>query len=391
MPRPHSPARARRLFIAVVAAMLSARASISAQAVPAAAAERSAIATLPDKIADADYWKLVTDMSEPGGYFRIVDNFTSNEMEIGQLFTMIKQQKVSGGVYLGVGPEQNLSYIAAIHPKMAFLFDIRRQALLQHQMFKAIFELSPDRADFISMLFAKPRPAKLDSTTEIRAMWDAFWYVPTDTALAASNYARIVDRLTKVHGFTFTPDEAATMKNVYDAFIAYGPTITTNGPQSAGRGGNNANTFADMTGYSYDASGVPQSFLSSEDNYRYVRGMHLDNLILTVTGDFGGPKAIRAVGDYLKSHDGLVSAFYVSNVEQYLFMDGKEGMFYSNVTTLPVSETSIFIRPYSMRGFGRNGGNYGPTLSLCPIAGFLRAVRGNRVYTNNDALACPVM
>jgi hypothetical protein len=241
------------------------------------------------------------------------------------------------------------------------------------------------------MLFAKPRPAKLDSTTGIQPMWDAFWYIPTDTALASANYARIAERLTKTRGFTFTVDEMATLKNVYDAFIAYGPTITTNGPQSAGRGGNNSNTFADMTGYSPDANGVPQSFLSSEENYRYVRSMHLNNLILTVTGDFGGPKAIRAVADYVRAHNGLVSAFYVSNVEQYLFMDGKEGMFYANVATLPVSETSIFIRPYSMRNMGRNGGSYGPTLSLCPIAGFLRAVRGNRVYNNNDALACPVM
>jgi hypothetical protein len=390
-PRSTKSLRVGRLFFAVAAALLSARASIAAQATATMAVEKPATTPLPDKLSDAEYWKMVTDMAEPGGYFRIVDNFTSNEMEVGQLFTMIRQQKVSGGVYLGVGPEQNLSYIAAVRPKMAFLFDIRRQAMLQHQMFKAMFELSPDRADFISILFGKPRPAKLDSTTEIRAMWDAFWYVPTDTALARVNYGRIVDRLTKTRGFTFTPEEMGTLKNVYDSFIAYGPTITTNGPQSAGRGGNNANTFADMTGYSYDSSGLPQSFLSSEENYRYLRNLHLNNLILTITGDFGGPKAIRAVGDYLKGHDGVVSAFYVSNVEQYLFMDGKEGQFYGNVSTLPVSETSIFIRPYSMRGFGRGGGGYGTTLSLCPIAGFLRAVRANRVYTNNDALACPVM
>lgn len=386
-----SSRRAGRLFLALATALVSAQASLAAQVVPATTPASAAVSTLPAKLADADYWKLVTDMSEPGGYFRIVDNFTSNEMEVGQLFTMIRQQKVSGGVFLGVGPEQNLSYIAAIRPQMAFLFDIRHQALLQHQMFKAIFELSPDRADFISMLFAKPRPAKLDSATTIPAIWDAFWYVPTDTALARTNYTRISDHLTKTHGFTFTPEEAQTMRNVYDSFIAYGPTITTNGPQSAGRGGNNANTFADMTGYSPDATGLPQSFLSSEDNYRYLRGMNLNNLIVTVTGDFGGPKAIRAVADYLKAHDATVSAFYVSNVEQYLFMDGKEGQFYANVATLPVTETSIFIRPYSMRGFGRGGGSYGTTLSLCPIAGFLRAVRGNRVYSNNDALACPVM
>jgi hypothetical protein len=374
-----------RLLFALAAALTAARTPIVAQQTPAAASAQS---TLPTKIADAEYWKTINDLAEPGGYFRIPDNFTSNEIEVGWLFSRLQETKVNGGVYLGVGPEQNLSYIASIRPRMAVLFDIRRQAMVQHQLFKAIFELSPDRADFIQMTFAKPRPAKLDSTTEIRAMWDAFWYIPTDTALARKNYTRIVDHLTKTHGFTFTEYEMQMMKNVYDAFIAYGPVITTNGGQNGGR--QPANTFADMTGYSYDSNNQPRSFLSSEDNYRYVRNMHLNNLILTVTGDFGGPKAIRAVADYLKARNAVVSAFYVSNVEQYLFMDGKASAFYANVATLPIDDKSVFIRPYSMRNYARDGG-YGTTNSLCPIGGFLRAVNAGRVYSNNDALACPVM
>jgi hypothetical protein len=378
--------RSGRLLVALVAALVSARTTISAQAAPATAATTSA--TLPTRLSDTDYWKLVTDMSEPGGWFRIVDNFTSNEIEVGWLFSKLQEQKINGGVYLGVGPEQNLSYIAAIRPKMAFLFDIRRQALLQHQMFKAMFELAPDRADFLSILFAKPRPGGVDSTTEIRAMWDAFWYIPTDTALARKNYARVHDQLIKTHGFALEP-EMAQLKNVYDAFINFGPVITTNGGASNGR--QPANTFADMTGYSYDAAGLPRSFMSSEDNYRHVRSMHQNNLIVTVTGDFGGPKAIRAVGDYLKKNGGVVSAFYVSNVEQYLFQDGKQSAFYGNVAALPVDDRSIFIRPYSMRNFGGGGGGGGTINSLCPIAGFLRAVNGGRVYNNNDALACPLM
>jgi hypothetical protein len=376
----------RRLLLALAAALTAARTPAAiGQQVPATAAAQS---TLPAKIADAEYWKTINDLAEPGGYFRIPDNFTSNEIEVGWIFTRLQDTKVNGGVYLGVGPEQNLSYIASIRPKMAVLFDIRRQAMVQHQLFKAIFELSPDRADFLQMTFAKPRPAKLDSTTGIQPMWDAFWYIPTDTALARKNYVRIVDHLTKTHGFTFSEYEMQMMKNVYDAFIAYGPIITTNGGQNGGR--QPSNTFADMTGYSYDAAGQPRSFLSSEDNYRYVRNMHLNNLILTVTGDFGGPKAIRAVADYLKARNAVVSAFYVSNVEQYLFMDGKANAFYANVATLPIDDKSVFIRPYSMRNFNRDGG-YGTTNSLCPIGGFLRAVNAGRVYSNNDALACPVL
>src|SRR4051812_31862074 len=114
---------------------------------------------LPDRLNDADYWKLETDISEPGGYFRIEDNYTSNEMEVGQLYSMLRDSKITGDVYLGVGPEQNFTYMAAVRPRMAFIIDIRRQAIMQHLMFKAMFEMARDRADFISILFGKPRPA----------------------------------------------------------------------------------------------------------------------------------------------------------------------------------------------------------------------------------------
>src|SRR4051812_12859278 len=93
---------------------------------------------LPQRLSSAEYWKLLTDISEPGGYFRIEDNFTSNEMEVGQLFTMLRAANVGGDVYMGVGPEQNFTYIASIRPKMAFIVDIRRQAVMQHLMYKAM-------------------------------------------------------------------------------------------------------------------------------------------------------------------------------------------------------------------------------------------------------------
>ena len=117
---------------------------------------------LPERLSDAAFWDLVSSISEPGGYFRIVDNFTSNENEIGRLAGRLETMGAQGGVYIGVGPEQNLTYIAALKPPMAFIVDIRRQAVMQHLMFKAIFEMSSDRADFISLLFSKPRPAGIE-------------------------------------------------------------------------------------------------------------------------------------------------------------------------------------------------------------------------------------
>src|SRR3984957_18018670 len=158
--------------------------------------------SLPERLGDAGFWKLASDISEPGGYFRITDNYTSNEREVGRLFTTLREAGVQGGVYLGVGPEQNFSYIAAIRPAMAFVVDIRRQAVMQHLMFKAVFELAKDRADFIALLFSKPRPDGLDETTPIQRMWADFEPMPTDEAAVVRNATLIIDQLTKTHRFT---------------------------------------------------------------------------------------------------------------------------------------------------------------------------------------------
>ena len=349
-----------------------------------AAPYQAAVPSLPDRLSDAEFWTLVSDISEPGGFFRITDNFTSNEPEVGRVFTMLRDSGVAGGVYLGVGPEQNLTYIAAIRPAMAFVVDIRRQAVMQHMVFKAVFELAKDRADFIALLFSKPRPPDLDGTTPIQRLWSAYAAVPTDPELASKNAIRIVDHLTRTHRFTFTAAESTQLESVRAAFVLYGPDISTRGWGGVRRvgGGGSGGTFADLTGWAYDDAGDPQSFLSTEENFRFVKALHEKNLLVPVSGDFGGPKAIRAIAAYLQKHGAVVSAFYVSNVEQYLFQDGKARAFYENVAALPVKETSVFIRPYSLRR-ERWAGE-----PLCPIAGFIREVRGGRIASNGAALAC---
>ncbi len=127
-------------------------------------------------------------------------------------------------------------------------------------------------------------------------------------------------------------------------------------------------------------TGEPRSFLSSEENFQTVKTLHDKNLIVPVSGDFGGPKALRAIGSYLKERGGSVTAFYVSNVEQYLFQDGKQTAFYENVATLPLTDASVFIRPYSMRRYGGN--------ALCGITAFLKSAQAGRVPTYNDSMAC---
>ena len=374
-------ARVTRALGLCVAIALGASLAPATTSIDARITQATPSGSLPARLTAGEYWKLLSDVSEPGGFFRITDNFTSNESEVGRLFTMLRERGVQGGVYLGVGPEQNFSYIAAIRPAMVFIVDIRRQAVMQHLMFKAMFELSADRGEFISLLFSRPKPAGVDPKGAIQPLWEAFFAVPFDPALAAKNRTRVVDRLTRTHRFTLTAEELTQLENVISAFVTFGPGITTRGSLS-GRGGGNNVTFADLTGWSTDASGQPQSFLSSDANYQTIKSLHDRNLIVPVSGDFGGPKTIRAIGDYLRARKATVSAFYVSNVEQYLFQDNKHRAFYENVAALPLSHASVFIRPYSLRR------GWGTVQSLCAIQSFLRSASAGRVYTNNDALAC---
>jgi hypothetical protein len=92
-----------------------------------------------------------------------------------------------------------------------------------------------------------------------------------------------------------------------------------------------------------DGRGEYRSYLANEQNFNVLKDLHTRNLMIPVVGDFAGTKAIRGVGQYLKGVDGVVSAFYLSNVEQYL--QGTLWMnFCRNVLSLPRDETSMFIR-----------------------------------------------
>jgi len=80
-------------------------------------------------------------------------------------------------------------------------------------------------------------------------------------------------------------------------------------------------------------------------------------MLVPIVGNFAGPKALRAVGKYLKEHQATVAAFYLSNVEQYLNQDGIWPQFCANVASLPLDEHSTFIRSSGGgRGYGGGGG-----------------------------------
>ena len=113
------------------------------------AATASRASALPARLTDAEFWSLVETMSEPDGYFRS-DNLVSNEDTFQFVIPDLQRVVKPGGVYVGVGPDQNFTYIANLKPAIVFIPDIRRGNLHMHLMYKALMEQSADRADFLS-------------------------------------------------------------------------------------------------------------------------------------------------------------------------------------------------------------------------------------------------
>ena len=323
-------------------------APVIARQVEVATAPQAA-ASLPDKLSDKEFWKIVSEFSEESGYFQS-DNLVGNERPLQNVVPALREMK-RGGVYLGVAPDQNFTYIAALEPKMAFIVDIRRGNLLAHLMYKAIFEMSDDRADFLSMLFSRKRPRELSGKSTPAELFAAFRAAEPDETLFNDNLRRITERLTKTHGFDLSEADFSGnggLNYVYGMFFRYGPELTYASSGSGGRGGrNNMPTYADLQ-QATDMEGRNHAYLSDEEHFGILKKLEERNLLVPVVGDFAGPKALRAVGKYIADHGATVTAYYTSNVEQYLFQNGVWPAFYTNVSTLPLEDTSVFIR--SARG-----------------------------------------
>ena len=106
------------------------------------------------RLTDQEFWKLASGFSEPDGTFHS-ENLVSNEAGFQSILPQLEATAVSGRAYVGVGSEQNFSYIATVRPSLAFIVDVRRGNFDLHLLYKALFELSADRADFVSRLFSR--------------------------------------------------------------------------------------------------------------------------------------------------------------------------------------------------------------------------------------------
>jgi hypothetical protein len=305
--------------------------------------------TLPARYTDAEFWRMVTDFSEAGGDYQY-QNFVSNEISYQEVLPALSRLAKPGGVYFGVASEQNFTYIDVVRPKVAFIFDLRRQNTLQLLMYKALFEMADNRADFVSLLFSRKRPAGLDANSSAETLFQAGADAKPDPQLYAATLQGIKDRLIRQHRFALSTDDVQKLEYIFNVFSRGGPRMDYGFASTA------PNPYVPsyhMLAVANDGRGKNWVYLAREESYKYIRDMQLKNLIVPLVGDFTGGKAIKTVSQYVKDHGSTLSVFYISNVEDYI--QAGWSAYLSNLAALPADNATLLIRfePYNFTTLGK--------------------------------------
>jgi hypothetical protein len=344
----------------------SPRAEPARSPLPPAAAPESGVRTLPAPVVlaptsvlptasgergqpDSAFGRLHATLSEAGGFFQS-GNVVSNETSYLHVLDAIRRIGVRGGVYIGVGPDQNYSYIAAIRPSVAFILDIRRDNALEHLLFKAAFAMSRNRIEYLCVITGRPCPRDIDAWTD-RPIVDIVRQIEATRAVPsfADSTQRELDRRVQAFGLGLDTKDSAIVVTYRNAFVREGLSVQYGSLD--GKYQPSVPLWRDLL-LETDRAGTQQNYLAADSAFRYVKSMHARNLIVPVIGNVAGPRAVAAIADEVRRRGETVTAFYMSNVEQYLMRDGSFPRFVENVRRLPRSDSSVIIRSLFTISFG---------------------------------------
>ncbi len=340
----------RRLLVALLARAAWAGAPLA----PAAALAQTAAPAAPAPAAGPTaarraFGRLVASLSEPGGYFD-TDNLISNERGYLHVLGALARLGVRGGAYVGVGPDQNFSYIARVRPSLAFVVDVRRDNLLQHLMFKALFARARNRAEYLALLVGRPAPADVARWGD-RPVDAIVAYLDGTPATPASARAAREAVLAGARGagVPLSAADVATIARFHQAFVDAGLGLQFT---STGRAPRSYYPTLRQLVQERDLDGNQASYLAREDDFQFVKALQARDGVVPVVGDLAGPHALAAIGRLVRARGERVSAFYTSNVEDYLMRGGTFARYARTVAGLPRDRRSVIVRSSFGGAFG---------------------------------------
>ena len=289
---------------------------------------------------------IIERLSEPPGTFD-TDNLISNERSYLDVIPAMLARPIRGGAYVGVGPDQNFSYIARIRPSVAYLVDIRRENLLLHLLFKALFAEARTRAEYLCLLTGRRFPVgterwKSATIAELVAHVDESAPWPEDMDALRQ---RVETRLA-TFGVPLSLADLDTIRRFHRVFVTEGLNLVYSGQQVSERRAYPASDYPNLrellTARAPD--GRQWNYLASEDDFAFLKDMQARDAIIPVVGDVSGPRALKAIAASVAERGERVSAFYISNVETYLEQKMVMGQFFDNLSRLPRATESVMIR-----------------------------------------------
>ena len=333
----------------VAGALLLAMLPVSAQRWETADARiRYATAQQAPALSDSAFAALSARISEPGGYFDS-DNLISNESSYLHVLGAMRRIGVTGGGYIGVGPDQNFSYIAQVRPRIAFIIDIRRDNLLQHLLFKSLFEMARNRVEYLALLTGRAVPNDIVKWNR-RSINDIVEFIeksPPDADQYETTRAMIRTKVRR-YGIPVSPAELETIGRIHQAFFDAGLELRFT---SIGRPPRAYYPTLKNLLLERDLTGKQLTYLASEDDYQFLKSLEGRNLVIPVVGNLAGDHAVREIGKVMGERGEKVSTLYVSNVEFYLMREGSFDAFAASVRALPHDSRSVIIRSYFGGGF----------------------------------------
>jgi hypothetical protein len=279
-------------------------------------------------------------LSEPEGTFD-TDNLISNERSYLDVVPALISGGITGGAYIGVGPDQNFSYIARIRPSIAYIIDVRRDNLLLHLLFKALFAQAPTRIEYLSLLTGRAVPLRPEGWHKA-GIQQLVGHVDAAKSISVGDQLRVrLQRTIETFGVPLSPDDYGTIARFHGEFVRAGLSLQF---RSHGRPPQfHYPTFRELL-LATDADGRSWNYLGSEEDFQFVRSLQARDALIPVIGNVSGPRAMRAIAATIAARGQRVSAFYISNVESYLFRDGGFLRFADNLRRLPRSGRTVMIR-----------------------------------------------
>ena len=319
----------------------------------------------------------IASLSEAPGYFD-TDNLISNERSYLQVMPELRAPAIRGNAYIGVGPDQNFSYIAAVRPSIAFILDIRRDNMLLHLLFKALFQMSRTRAEYLALLFGRPVPPNVErwKDASIDRLVHYIQATRVDVAENGRLRTRVRDDISRF-GVSLSPEDYQTIARFHQRFIDNGLALQF---QSAGRPAQpHYPTYRELL-LARDPDGNACNYLAVEEGFQTVKSLQARDLIIPVVGNLSGPSALASIGSFMKQRGDTLGAFYASNVEFYLFGEGTFRDFVTNLRRVPHTNHSLIIRSV----FGRWRSLDGSSSHTQSVAGMLDAVQNGRVRSYRE-------